>query len=96
MIFKTLTLLITLLTTRVFAESSERGMLPLGVEYRECKVGMVIECKTEECDSICAANLAQEKEQEENQKEATLEEIIDKGSEEDRENKNPALFQVEQ
>lgn len=68
-----LVVLIVLFTGRLFA-FSDKGVLPEGREWRECRVGMVIDCNILECDSICAAKLAEEKEEKDRKR---LEELVE-------------------
>jgi hypothetical protein len=68
--------ILSLFVGRVFA-FSDRGMLPEGHEWRECQVGMVIDCKTTECDSICASKLAEEKDEKEGERLEEAKELID-------------------
>jgi hypothetical protein len=63
-------------TGRLLA-SSERGILPEGREWRECKVGMVIDCNTLECDSICSAKLAEEKEEKDRERLEEAKELVE-------------------
>lgn len=56
---------------------SERGILPEGHEWRECRVGMVIDCKTLECDSICSAKLAEEKEEKDGESLEEAKELVE-------------------
>lgn len=61
---------------------SDKEILPMDKRYRECKVGMVIECKVDECDSICASMIAAEKEEKELQRLEETKEVIKQGTEE--------------
>jgi len=74
--FSFLILSLSLFSGRLFA-LSERGMLPEGHEWRECRVGLVIECKTVECDSICASKLAEEKAEKESERLEEAKELME-------------------
>ena len=80
-----LILILLLFTGRIFA-FSDRGMLPEGHEWRECRVGMIIDCKTTECDSICTSKLAEEKDEKDSERLEEAKELIDEDKDSDQQN----------